>query len=141
MTRAAGAGALGAVLLLFAALFDAEALYAPGIALPLAAAAGVLWVRLAARGAQLDCELSARRVAEGEALAVRLVARRSPGSRIAQPPLRARATHSEAAARTAASSASSLSGEDGSSRTSGRSSRSGRSLRSMRPASRASEGQ
>jgi uncharacterized protein (DUF58 family) len=78
MSRALALGALGLVMLLAAGLFDAEPLYVPGIALPLAALAAAAWVRLAARGVSLECELGARRIVEDEALAVRLVATPGP---------------------------------------------------------------
>jgi uncharacterized protein (DUF58 family) len=95
MRRAAGVGSLGLVLLLAAGVFDAEPLYAPGVALPLAAAVAALWVRLAARDVSLECELGARRVVENETLAVRLVARPGrvwlPGGEIVDPLLPAAA--------------------------------------------------
>lgn len=93
MSRAAAVGSFGVVLLLAAALFDAESLYPPGIALALAAVLAAGWVRLAARDVSLECELDARRITEGDALSVRLIARPGriwlPGGEIVDPLLSA----------------------------------------------------
>ncbi|MDQ3648329.1 MAG: DUF58 domain-containing protein [Actinomycetota bacterium] len=53
-SRAAGAGALGAVLVLAGAVFDSASLYPPGVALILLAVGAVVWVRLAARSAAVE---------------------------------------------------------------------------------------
>jgi uncharacterized protein (DUF58 family) len=54
--RAIPAAALGSALVLVAAGFDTGALYLPGVALVVAAAAATAWVELAARGASIDRE-------------------------------------------------------------------------------------
>src|SRR3954451_3293068 len=72
MRRLASLGVLGAVLGLFAGLFDAEVLWFPAlgfVALSAGLAGGLL---LAARGARVQRELGAGRVVEDEPLAVRL---------------------------------------------------------------------
>src|SRR4051794_14488218 len=72
MRRLASLGVLGAVLALFAGLFDAEVLWVPAlglVALSVGLAASVL---LAARGARVQRDLEAGRVIEGEPLHVDL---------------------------------------------------------------------
>lgn len=69
---AVGAALLGASLILIAGLFDAEPLYVPGIALIVLAALAVVWVRSAARGAQVHRTLGGARVQEDEPLLVEI---------------------------------------------------------------------
>jgi len=72
---ALGCGALGALLLLVAATFDAEPLYVTGSALLLLAAGAAAWIELAARGASVHRALGARSVIEEQPLTVRVEAR------------------------------------------------------------------
>ncbi len=77
---ALSAGALGVVLGIGAALFDAEPLWVPAVALVALAAGTTLWVALSARGVALERTLGARRVIEGETvdIVLRLRAGRLP---------------------------------------------------------------
>jgi uncharacterized protein (DUF58 family) len=63
---------LGLTLGLTAALFDAATLRVPAVALVVLAATTVAWVGLSARGLRVTRTVSARRVVEGEPLAVRI---------------------------------------------------------------------
>jgi len=89
----AGLGALGAVLLAAAVLFDAEPLYVPGIVVVLLVVAGAAWVVAAGWGAHVTRELAARRVVEGAVLDVRVDVRGGPlglaGSVVEEPLLHA----------------------------------------------------
>ncbi len=67
---ARSAGWLGAALLLAAALFDAPALYVPGLAFGLLAALAVAWVASGARGLRVERHLGGARVVEDEPLAL-----------------------------------------------------------------------
>ncbi len=62
--RAAGTALLGLLLLLTAAIFDAEPLYVPGTAFLALAAGAVAWVVAGARGVQVTRTVDARRVLE-----------------------------------------------------------------------------
>jgi uncharacterized protein (DUF58 family) len=85
----AGTLALGTALGVAGYLFDAEPLLVAGCGLVLLAIAGEAWVALAARGAQVERALSARRVLEDEPLSVRISARtgavRWPGGSLTDP--------------------------------------------------------
>ncbi len=71
--RPAGATvALGALLLLASATFDAEPLYVPGVAFALLGLFTLAWVTLGARGLAVEREVAAHTVAEGETVAVRV---------------------------------------------------------------------
>lgn len=70
MARSAGCAALGLLLLGVAAFFGTPALYVPGVGLVLLGVGAVAWVRLAARGARVERELSGGRVMEGAPLPV-----------------------------------------------------------------------
>ncbi len=72
---AAGAAALGVLLLLVAATFDAEPFYVTGAALVLLGAGAVAWIWIGAWGATVSRTLDARRVLEDEPLTVRVDAR------------------------------------------------------------------
>jgi uncharacterized protein (DUF58 family) len=72
MRRLASLGVLGAVLGLFAGLFDAEVLWVPAIGLVALSAGLTGGLLLAARGAQVQRELGSGRVIEDEPLGVRL---------------------------------------------------------------------
>lgn len=85
--RSAGAtAAFGALLLLFAELFHAEALLTPGVALLALAVVAPAWVWLAGRGASVTREVTARRIEEDEPLRMWLIARGGslpvPGGRV-----------------------------------------------------------
>lgn len=77
MPAAAGIGVLGLVLVVAGGLFDAEALYVPGVALAALGAALPAWVRAAADGAGVSRMLDTRRVEEEAPLGVVLEA--TPG--------------------------------------------------------------
>jgi len=64
------AGLLAVALALTAALFDAEPLWVPALALALLVAGNVAWVTLAARGVSVRRTLSARRVVEDDPVGV-----------------------------------------------------------------------
>jgi len=68
-------GLLGVAFAVAAALFGAEPLWVPGIALALLAASSAAWVALAARGVTVRRTLGATRVVEGEPLSVVLEVR------------------------------------------------------------------
>jgi uncharacterized protein (DUF58 family) len=61
---AAATALLGLVLVLTAAIFDAEPLYVPGAAFILLAAGAVAWVMVGSRGVRISRTVSARRVVE-----------------------------------------------------------------------------
>jgi uncharacterized protein (DUF58 family) len=69
---------LGLALLAAAALFDAEPLYVPGIALTVLALLAGAWVALGAIGAGVERRVDVRRVVEGEPLRAHVVARGGP---------------------------------------------------------------
>jgi len=83
---------VGATLLVAAALFDAEPLYVPGIALLLAAAGAVVWVLVGGVGTVVERSLGVRRAMEDEPVPVTVVVRPGitvlPGTRLADPLLR-----------------------------------------------------
>jgi uncharacterized protein (DUF58 family) len=79
---AASTAALGLVLLLAAALFDAEPLYVPGAAFVVLAATCAAWVAGAAHGVRVERTVSARRVQEDEPVRVEVRVR---GGRILPP--------------------------------------------------------
>ncbi len=85
----AGTIALGAVLAAGGYLFDGEPLLVAGCGLLLLGALAEAWTALAARGARIGRELSARRVVEDEPLTVRIDARagtlRWPGGSLSDP--------------------------------------------------------
>jgi uncharacterized protein (DUF58 family) len=89
MQRAALTAALGAVLMLAAALFDGEPLYVPGAALVLLAVVSTLWVRAGARAARVQRTLTVRRVVEDEPVTATIVVRGGPlalaGTTLADP--------------------------------------------------------
>src|SRR3954453_13920083 len=72
MRRLASLGVLGAVLGLFAGLFDAEVLWVPALGFVALSAGLTGGLLLAARGAQVQRELGAGRVVEDEPLGVGL---------------------------------------------------------------------
>src|SRR5215210_2641667 len=74
MRPAAATALLGLTLVLSAAVFDAEPLYVPGVALMALAAAAVAWVVAGARGVRVTRTVSARRVQEDEPVAIEVVA-------------------------------------------------------------------
>src|SRR4051812_20940793 len=78
MRPAAATAALGLVLVLTAATFDAEPLYVPGAAFILLAALSVAWVVAASRGVRIARTVSARRVVEEQP--VQIVIRVRSGS-------------------------------------------------------------
>jgi uncharacterized protein (DUF58 family) len=90
---------LGAALLACAIVFDAEPLYVPAVALLLAAAAAVVWVRLGVSGVRIERELGVRRAVEDDPVALRVNVHSGftvlPGTVLADPllaePLRLRA--------------------------------------------------
>jgi uncharacterized protein (DUF58 family) len=75
MRPALATGLLGVTFALSAALFDAEPLWVPGIALALLAATSAAWVALAARGVTVRRTLGATRVVEDEPLSIVLAVR------------------------------------------------------------------
>jgi uncharacterized protein (DUF58 family) len=88
MRGAVAAAGLGVGLALAGGLFDAEPLFVGGVAFPLLGAAAWAWVGLAARGARVERELSARCVVEDEPLQVRLRAVAPvplPGGQLVEP--------------------------------------------------------
>ncbi|MDQ3677961.1 MAG: hypothetical protein M3401_14395, partial [Actinomycetota bacterium] len=70
MRPALNSGLLAFLLAATAALFDAEPLWVPAIALALLAVGSVVWVRRAARGVRLRRALGARRVIEEEPVSI-----------------------------------------------------------------------
>src|SRR4051794_41303166 len=70
MSRLIGMGLLGAALALAAGLFDAEALWVPGVGLVVLAALLIAALRLAAAGARVERRLDRSRVEEDEPLGV-----------------------------------------------------------------------
>lgn len=82
MRPALNAGLLALLFGAAAALFDAEPLWVPAVALALLAVGSVAWVRRAARGVTLGRTLGARRVIEEEPLSVVLEV---SGGRVAMP--------------------------------------------------------
>src|SRR4051794_41836267 len=70
MSRLIGMGLLGAALALAAGLFDAEALWVPGVGLVVLAALLIAALRLAAAGAHVERRLDRSRVEEDEPLGV-----------------------------------------------------------------------
>ncbi len=88
MRGAFAAAALGLTLGLGGGLFDAEPLFVGGIAFALLGALAWAWVGLAARGARVERQLGARRVVEGEPVAVRVRADAPvplPGGELVEP--------------------------------------------------------
>src|SRR4051795_4978490 len=79
MTRLASLGVLGAVLALFAGLFDAEVLWVPALGLVALSVGLAVSVLLAARGARVQRDLEAGRVVECEPLHVDLRVRAGLG--------------------------------------------------------------
>lgn len=75
MRRALAIAGLGAVLVIVAGTFDAEALYVPGLAFLALGGGSALWVTLGARDLRVSRDLGARRVVEEEPLEVRVVVR------------------------------------------------------------------
>src|SRR4051812_38256520 len=79
----------GATLLAAAALFDAEPLYVPGLALLLAALGAVVWVLVGSTGTVVEREVAVRRAMEDEAVEVIVHARPGitvlPGTMLADP--------------------------------------------------------
>lgn len=75
MRPALATGLLGLLFLAAAALFDAEPLWVPGLALATLAAGSVAWVVLAARGVTIVRSLGAQRVVEDEPVSVVLEVR------------------------------------------------------------------
>ena len=82
----------GATLLAGAALFDAEPLYVPGLALLVAALGAVVWVLVGSAGTVVEREVAARRALEDEAVAVTVLVHPAitilPGTRLVDPLLR-----------------------------------------------------
>jgi uncharacterized protein (DUF58 family) len=93
MRPALATGLLGVAFAVAAALFDAEQLWVPGIALALLAAGSAAWVALAARGVTVRRTLGATRVVEDEPLSIVLEVRagalRLPCARLLDPLLSA----------------------------------------------------
>ena len=75
MRPAAATAALGLVLALTAATFDAEPLYVAGAAFVAFAAGSVAWVLAASRGLEISRTVSARRVIEEQPVAVEVLVR------------------------------------------------------------------
>src|SRR4051794_9222490 len=82
----------GAVLLAAAALFDAEALYVPGVALVVLALGACAWVLTGTLGTTVERMLETRRALEDEPVAVTVLARPGvtilPGTELVDPLLR-----------------------------------------------------
>ncbi|HEV7804606.1 MAG TPA: DUF58 domain-containing protein [Solirubrobacteraceae bacterium] len=78
MRPALATGLLGVAFAVSAALFDAEPLWVPGIALVLLAASSAAWVALAACGVTVRRTLGATRVVEDEPLSIVLEVRAGP---------------------------------------------------------------
>jgi uncharacterized protein (DUF58 family) len=78
MRPAATTALLGLLLVLAAALFDAEPLYVPGIAFLALVAATVTWVQLGSRGLIVTRAVGARRVLEDQPVAVDVTVRAGP---------------------------------------------------------------
>src|SRR3954471_18259418 len=80
---------VGVTLLAGAALFDAEPLYVPGLALLLAALGAVVWVLVGSTGTVVEREVAVRRAMEDEAVEVIVHARPGitvlPGTMLADP--------------------------------------------------------
>lgn len=72
MRSAVGCCALGVLLLVVAATFDAEPFYVTGAALSLLGAGSAAWIALGARGASVQRVLGAHRVVEDEPLTISL---------------------------------------------------------------------
>ncbi len=93
MSRAAGAAALGAVLIAAAAAFDTVSLYVPGVALAATALGSAVWVWLAAAGAALVRAPGPHTVEEEQPYPLRLELRAGvlppPGGELTDPLLRA----------------------------------------------------
>ena len=85
MRPALATGLLALALAAAAALFDAEQLWVPAVALAVLAAGTSAWVVLGARGVQVRRTLGARRVMEGEPVCILLEVR---AGRLALPPAR-----------------------------------------------------
>jgi len=89
MSRAAGAAALGAVLIAAAATFDTASLYLPGVALVVIALGSALWVSLAAAGAALTRAPGPHTIEEEQPYPLRLELRAGilppPGGELADP--------------------------------------------------------
>lgn len=87
--RAGAAAALGAALVLAAAVFDSASLYTPGIALLLLSCGAVAWVRLAARSAAVERAPGPTSVVEEEPWPLRLRVRTgvlpAPGGELLEP--------------------------------------------------------
>ncbi len=96
MRPALATGLLAIVLTAAAALFDAEPLWVPGIALGLLAAGSATWVTLAARGVTVRRTLGAQRVVEDQPVGIVLDVRAGswalPSARVHDPLLSAAAT-------------------------------------------------
>jgi uncharacterized protein (DUF58 family) len=75
MRPAATTAILGLVLILVAAIFDAEPLYVPGVAFVILPAIAGAWVTLSARGVGVHRELATRRTLEERPVAIDLVVR------------------------------------------------------------------
>lgn len=69
---------LGLALIAAAALFDAEPLYVPGIAILVLAAVTVAWVHVGSRGMEVTRDLAVRRAVEDEPVPVTLTVRSGP---------------------------------------------------------------
>ena len=82
MRPALNSGLLALLFAATAALFDAEPLWVPAVALAVLAVGSVMWVRRAARGVSLGRTLGARRVTEDEPVSIVIEVR---GGRIALP--------------------------------------------------------
>src|SRR3954447_24461686 len=78
MRPAAATAALGLVLALTAATFDAEPLYVPGAAFILLAALSVAWVVAGSRGVRISRTVSARRVLEEQPVEIVIRVRSGP---------------------------------------------------------------
>src|SRR3954471_13423091 len=80
---------VGVTLLAGAALFDAEPLYVPGLALLLAALGAVVWVLVGSTGTVVERKVAVRRAMEDEAVEVTVHARPGitilPGTMLADP--------------------------------------------------------
>src|SRR4051795_3728884 len=79
----------GAILLAAAALFDAEALYVPGVALVVLALGACAWVLIGTAGTSVERSLDTRRALEDEPVEVTVLARPGvtvlPGTELADP--------------------------------------------------------
>ena len=78
MSRAAGAGALGAIMALVAAAFDTASLYLPGLALLALAGGSAVWVWLATRTASVERLPGPHTVEEEQPYPLRLELRTGP---------------------------------------------------------------